>query len=151
MHKVLTTALAVCLSVAPLFGGGLFLEVGNPAANPEALKQHAVVVARITACTSPAKTNVTATAERVSGGTRLSVPLKVTSLSTAGTFAIFREWPKDGNWVVVLVATNPDYKDYATSALVPVQNDTFSWATVKHVTHRPTPAEIDSAMAQNSL
>ena len=151
MLKVFTAAIAACLSAAPLFAGGLVLEVGNPKANPEASAKNAVIVARITACTSPEKTTVTATAESVSGGKRLSIPLKVTNLSTPGTFAVTHEWPTGGAWAVVLVATNPDYKDYATSVLVPVQNDTFNWATVKHVLHRATAEDIDAALAHNGL
>jgi hypothetical protein len=151
MLKVLTAAMAACLSVAPLFGGALVLEVGNPKANPEAAAKNAVVLARITSCKSPEKTTVTATAESVTGGKRQSVPLKVMNLSTPGTFAITHQWPKEGNWAIVMVVTNPDYKDYTPSALVPVQNDTFNWGTVKHVFHRPTTEDIDAALAHNSL
>lgn len=51
--------LAAVLPVA-LTAGGLVLEVGNPRANPEAQKMHAVLVARVTACHEPAKSIVTA-------------------------------------------------------------------------------------------
>ena len=151
MSKIATTALAVCFSIAPLFAGALTLEVGNPKANSEASAKNAVVVARITACTSPEKTTVTATAESISGGKRISIPLKVTNLSAPGTFAVSHEWPKEGTWAVVLVATNPDYKDYATSVLVPVQNEKVSWASTVHVYHRPTTGDIDAALSQNGL
>lgn len=106
--------------VAPLFAGALLLEVGNPASNPEALKNHAILAARITACHSPGETTLTATAEGLVNGMRKSIPLKVISLSTAGTFAVTREWPNEGIWVIQLVATNPEYRDYATSVLVPI-------------------------------
>jgi len=69
------------------------------------MAKNAVVVARITACSSREKTIVTATAESISGGKRISIPLKVTNLATAG--------PKEGTWAIVMVATNPDYMDYA--------------------------------------
>jgi hypothetical protein len=151
MRKLLGTAVIAGLSSALLFAGSLTLEVANPKTNPEAVAKNAALVARITACNSPEKTVVTATAESTSGGTRRSIPLKVTNLSTPGTFAVSHEWPKDGAWAVVMIATNPDYKDYATSVLVPVQNDTFSWAAVKHVYHRPTVGDIDAALSQNSL
>ena len=80
----------------PAFAGALRLEVGSPALNPEAQKNHAVLVARITACNSPEKTTVSATAEGVLNGVRQSIPLKVISLSTAGTFAVAHEWPQIG-------------------------------------------------------
>jgi hypothetical protein len=136
----------LCTMAAPLFAGALLLEVGNAASNPEALQSHAVLVARITACHSPGKTTVSATAEGVSGGVRQSIPLKVIPLSTAGTFAVTREWPEGGTWAIKMVATNPDYKDYATSVVVPVHNDSVQLSAVKHYFRAPTDAEVSLAL-----
>ncbi len=105
---------------APLFAGSLALEIGNPSANPEAMAKHAVLVARMTACTSPEKTIVAATAEGIVDGVLKSIPLKIVALPTVGTYAVAREWPAQGNWAVRMIATNPDYKDYTASVLVPV-------------------------------
>jgi hypothetical protein len=143
--------MAGCLSVAPVFAGGFVLGVGNPKANPEAAAKNAVVVARITSCHSPEKTVMTATAESISGGKRVSIPLTLSKLSAPGTFAISQQWPKEGVWTIVVVASNPEYGDYATSVFVPVQNESFSWAEVKHVNHRPTPEDIDAALPHNGL
>lgn len=151
MRKLLPVALAAGLTSVVLFAGSLTLDVANPKANPEAVSKNAALVARISACNSPEKTTVTATAESVFEGQRRSIPLKVVKLSAPGTFAVSQEWPKEGNWAVALVATNPDYKDIATSVLVPVRNDSFAWASVKHVYHRPTASDIDAALAQNGL
>jgi hypothetical protein len=137
---------ALCIVATPLFAGALVLDVGNPASNPEALKNHAVLVARISACRSPERTTVSATAEGVVNGVRQSIPLKVTSLSVAGTFAIAREWPQAGNWAIKMVATNPDYKDYATSVVVPFQNDSPQLSAVKHYFHAPTANEVSLAL-----
>src|SRR5437660_1611696 len=114
---------ALCALAMPLLAGALLLQVGNASSNPEAVKNHAVLIASITACHSPEKTTVLATAEGVLNGVRHSIPLKVIPLSTAGTFAIAREWPDKGTWAVTMTATNPDYKDYATSVVVPMQKD----------------------------
>ena len=127
---------------APLFAGALALEIGNPSANPEAMAKHAVLVARMTACTSPEKTTVTASAEGIVDGVRKSILLKIVPLSTAGTYAVVREWPAEGSWAVRMVATNPDYKDYATSVVVPIENGVFQWAGAKH--RNGTLAEIAS-------
>ncbi|MDQ2844534.1 MAG: hypothetical protein M3Y72_26500 [Acidobacteriota bacterium] len=137
---------ALSILAVPLFAGALLLEVGNPASNPEALRSHAVLVARITACHSPEKTTVAATAEGVLNGLRKSIPLKVLSLSTAGTFAVAREWPEQGTWVIKMVATNPDYKDYATSVVVPIHNDSVQLSAAKHYFHAPTDAEVSLAL-----
>jgi hypothetical protein len=130
--------------------GGLRLEVGNPVASPEAKEKHAVLVARITACQSPEKTNITATAEGIVDGSRRTIPLPLIPLSTPGTFAVTREWPTQGNWAVKMTATNPEYKDYAAGVLVPMQQDTFDGAGVKHFYHAPTSAEVDAVLSSKS-
>lgn len=119
MKLLLRPLFGLLVLAVPIFAGALLLEVGNPASNAEALNNHAVLVARITACHSPEKTTVQATAEGVVNGLRKSIPLKVVSLSTAGTFAVAQQWPKQGTWAIKMVATNPDYKNYATGVLVP--------------------------------
>ena len=136
--------LFLAMLAAPLFAGALVLDIGNPSANPEAVAKQAVLVARMTACKSPEKTTVTASAEGIVDGMRKSIPLKIVPLSTAGTYAITREWPPQGSWVVRMVATNPDYKDYTASVLVPLDNGALQWAGVKHYYHAP-PAEADIA------
>jgi hypothetical protein len=137
---------AFCILASPLLAGALLLEVGNPAANPEALEKHAVLVARITACHSPEKTTVTATAEGMVDGVRKTIPLKVISLSAPGMFALTREWPAEGAWAVKMIATNPDYKDYATSVVVPIEKNSAQLGAVKRYVHVPTEAELSLSL-----
>ena len=94
MHRTPTAIFAAFLIVIPALAGALLLEVADPQANPEARARHAIVVARTTACMSPEKTTVTATAEGIVNGQRRSIPLKVMNLATPGTFAVAREWPR---------------------------------------------------------
>jgi hypothetical protein len=141
--EIMKHLIVLSILAAPLFAGALVLEIGNPSANPEAVAKHAALVARMTACTSPEKTTVTASAEGVVDGMRKSIPLKIVPLSTAGTYAVAREWPA-GTWAVKMVATNPDYKDYAASVLVPVENGALRLASVKHY-YRIAPAEPEVA------
>jgi hypothetical protein len=146
MRTLFKPVFGLCIMAAPLFAGALLLEVGNPAANPEAIEKRAVVLARITACHSPEKTTVTASAEGVINGIRQTIPLKVISLSTAGTFAVTREWPEEGNWAVKMIATNPDYKDYATAVVVPIQRNLAESGAAKHYSHAPTEAEVSLSL-----
>jgi hypothetical protein len=146
MKELLKPLLALSVLAVPLFAGALLLEVANPASNPEAMKNHAILVARITACHSPAETTVVATAEGVVNGMRKSIPLKVIALSTAGTFAVVREWPQQGAWAIKVVATNPQYRNYATSVLVPIRNDSVQLSDAKHYFHAPTDAEVSLAL-----
>ena len=142
MRTVVKSIAAIFVLGLPLFAGALALEIGNPAANPEALSKHAVLLARTTACHSPEKTSLTATAEGVINGHRQSIPLKLVSLSTPGNFAVTHEWPSDGTWVIKIVATNPEYHNYATGALVPLEGNSAKWASVEHSYHEPTSEEV---------
>lgn len=142
--------LSVLLLSAPLLAGSMFLEIGKPA-NPEAAAKGAVLVTRITACHSPEKTVFSATAEGLTKSGRQSVPLKLISLSSPDTFGIAREWPESGEWVVKIVATNPEYKNYATGVLIPIENGSFEWAAVKHYYgHGPTNADADALLGTKS-
>ena len=135
---------ALCILATPLFAGALLVEIGNPAANPEAM--NAVLVARITACHSPEKTTVSATAEGLVNGVHQTLSLRVIPLSTAGTLAVTHEWPRTGNWAVKMVTVNPDYKDYATSVVVPFHNDAILISDAKHYSHAATDAEVALAI-----
>jgi hypothetical protein len=72
--------------------------------------------------------------------------LKVIPLSTAGSFAVTREWPDEGTWAVKMIATNPDYKDYATGVVVPFQRDLGSLGAAKHYFHPPSEAEVSLSL-----
>lgn len=148
MRTAVTSIAAIFAVGVPLLAGALVVEIGNPATNPEALSKHAVLVARTTACHSPGKTLLTATAEGVTDGQRRSIPLKLISLSTPGTFAVTREWPSSGTWVIKIVARNPEYQNYATAALVPFEGNSAQWASIEHLFHEPTGEEV-AAMLDN--
>jgi len=122
MRKLLIAAILA----APLFAGALTLQVDDPRSNPEAMAKNAVVVTHITACHSPEKTTVTATAEGLVNGQRQTIPLKVVSLSQPGAFAVSRQWPQQGTWTVKMTATNPDYPNYSNSVTVPLKPDTLN-------------------------
>ena len=147
MRKIASWLPALLIAGLPLMAGALVLEIGNPAANPEALSKHAALVARTTACVSPEKTKLTATAEGVVEGQRRSMPLKLIPLSTPGTFVITHEWPSAGTWAVKIVATNPDYKDYATGTVVRFNAGSIDWASIKHYYHEPTDLEVSTVLS----
>jgi hypothetical protein len=104
MRKTLLVAMAAL--AGQLFAGGFYLQLGNPEANTEAKKANAVLVIQATGCHDPATATLTATAVGVVNGKRQSIPLQVTKLSGAGEFALTQQWPKDGKWVIELVARN---------------------------------------------
>ena len=131
---------------APLFAGALTLQIADPAGNAEAKQNGAVLVARITACHSPGKTVVSASAEGLVDGKRQTIAVKVIPLATPGTFAVRRDWPAQGNWAVRLTASNPDYKDYQTGLIVPMNGDTFEWTAVQHLYRQPLAQDADAVL-----
>jgi len=150
MRTIYKPLIGVSILALPLLAGALRLEVSDVAGNPEAQLKHAVLVARTTACQSPEKTTITATAEGIVNGVRRSIPLKVIPLATAGTFAVSREWPAQGAWAVKLVAANPEYKNYSTGIVVPFDNDSPRLAAVQHYYHAPTDMEVAAAIGKGT-
>jgi hypothetical protein len=146
MRIFLNSVAAALLAAVSLLAGALVVEIGNPAANPEAMSKHAALVARTTSCHAPEKTSMRATAEGVIDGQRRSIPLKLIALSAPGTFAITHEWPLSGTWAVKIVARNPEFKDYATGALVRFDGGSDKWSSVKHFFHEPTDSEIAATL-----
>lgn len=138
--------LVLSIVAVPMLAGALRLEVTNPATDPEALAKHAALVVQVTACHSPEKSTVTATVEGVVDGVRKSIPLKLIALSRPGTFAVSREWPEEGTWAIKMVVTNPEYQNYATSAVVPIRKNSANIETAKHYYHAPSEAELRASL-----
>lgn len=103
---IATPAAAVLALAGQLLAGGFYLQLGNPEASAEARKVNAVVTIKATGCHDPAAAKITATAIGMVGGQRRSIALKLDRLSEPGTFALSQQWPKEGRWVIQLVAKN---------------------------------------------
>lgn len=110
--------------VMPLLGGGFFLELGTPSASQDPKAKGAVVLARFMGCHEPEKGVLTATAEGIVRGKRETVTLKPVAMDKAGLFAIQRQWPAEGKWVLRLVGKHPEI-EVATTTLVRVTADGF--------------------------
>jgi hypothetical protein len=139
--KVLTAVFAASVLTTPVFAGALLLEAADPRTNPEAVAKNAAVVVLMTACHSPEKTTVRATAEGLVAGRRETIPLKIINLSVPGTYAVRRDWPIDGAWTIRVIARNPEYKDYAPGITIPMRDNGFSPDQVKHFVVKPDTLE----------
>ncbi|HZL56403.1 MAG TPA: hypothetical protein VFC21_04950 [Bryobacteraceae bacterium] len=151
MRNTLNLLVTATFLAVPVFAGALTLQVDDLKSNPEAVAKNAAVVAHITACRSPEKTAVTATAEGIVNGKRQTLPLRVVNLSEPGAFAVTHEWPRESIWTVKMIATNPDYKDFATSVVIPIQNDMARPATSRVFYHAPAAEEVNSVLKQATL
>ncbi len=110
--------------VMPLLGGGFYLELGTPSASPDPKARGAVVLAQFRGCYEPEKGVLTATAEGVVGGKRQTIALTALALSKPGLFAISRQWPAGGKWVLKLVGRHPQM-EVVTTTLVKVSGEGF--------------------------
>ncbi len=151
MRKYFAAVIAASFVAAPVFAGALTLQLDNLKGSPEAIAKNAVVAAHITACRSPEKTIVTATAEGIANGKRQTIPLKVIKLSEPGAFAVTREWPREGAWTVKMIATNPDYANYATGIVVPIREDGAQLSAAKVFYHAPSEDDVNSVLKQTTL
>ena len=151
MHRFLNIVFATALAAAPLLAGALTLRIDDVKTNPEAVAKNAIVVAHITACHSPEKTKISATADGIVNGKRQTILLKVQNLSEPGAFAVARQWPSEGTWTVTMIATNPDYKNYATSIVVPIREDAADRADAKVFYHAASADEVSSVLKQTTL
>ena len=97
-------SVAPALMLAGQLSAGMFLlQLGNPEASAEARKVNAVLTIRAAGCHNAETAKVTATAIGTVDGRRERIPLNLIRLSEPGAFALARQWPQDGKWVIELV------------------------------------------------
>lgn len=148
--KLFTVAAIAASAAVTLIAGSFVLDIGRPSANPEAQAKHAVLVVRSSACTHPERTSIAANAEGIINGKRKTISLKLVPLSGAGVYAVTKQWPAEGRWVVTLLATNPSYP-FPQSAIVSVKGDSADLASVKRSSRAPTSEEIEAALSTTAL
>jgi hypothetical protein len=144
MRNVITPAAAALALASQLFAGSLYLQLGNPDANPEARKLNAAMVVKAAGCHDPATAELKATAIGTVNGQRREIPLKVDRLSEAGAFAIAQQWPREGKWVIELTATNPAHQ--FTNTLVIAGPQGVERTKAKFDIHPFTRADVDAML-----
>jgi len=142
------------LSVIPIvlalmswgWGADFSLAIGNPVAVtlPEGVvKKDIGFAVRTENCADASKAQITGTAEGIVNGARRSVTLRVVPASTAGAFAISRDWPPQGAWVVNLTG---HCGSSIASAIVPIGPNGFLRESAKFFPRAATAAEVESAL-----
>lgn len=140
---LLSAAGAVLALAAQLSAGGFWLMLGNPDASPEARSMHAVLTVMSTGCVPPAQAKFVGTAVGVVNGKRQSIPLKLARLSTPGMFALTRQWPAEGKWVIQLVGTN---QNMVANVLVAAGPDGVDRAGAKYSGGQPNTDELEAML-----
>jgi hypothetical protein len=129
---------------AQLFAGGFWLVLGNPEASAEARSINAVLTVKSAGCMPVANTSFSARAVGVVNGRRQSIPLKLAALAEPGMFALTRQWPAEGKWVLEIVGTN---QTLVATALVAAGPDGVDRLNAKIVAGPPPPAATENLLS----
>ncbi len=134
-------ACAIALALAiPSLAGGFFLVLGNPEASPAARRLNAVLTIRAAGCGNPNDARITAAAVGAVNGERREIPLKLEPAGEPGFYAVTRQWPAEGRWVLRFVGTD---HDRVTHTLVPAGPDGVHRASAKFAMTRPADSDVD--------
>lgn len=136
---------ATLAAAASLIAGGFVLQIGKPSANPEAQAKNALLIIRGYSCQAPEKTTVSATAEGIVKGKRQAVALKLVALSAQNTYALIRQWPAEGKWVITIVEANPNF-DAHPSAIVKVEGNSVDFAGITRLNQAPSKEQVKAAL-----
>lgn len=146
-------ALALLVAATPLLAGPSWLSIEH-APNPyDARTRDAFLVVNTYHHQETSASPLRGVAEGIVRGERRSVPLRFTPTSRNGSYALTRQWPTEGKWVLSI--TLREGHDWDPTALVVLAAD-GSIANVTIPTRRDgrdlipravTPAELSAALA----
>lgn len=156
MHAVQSVAAAIgvaaLVTTAPVAAGTFFrLEVGPAIAGGTGAKvrdfKKVVVVVRPRLCADPSTVRMTATAEGVVNGARQRVPIALVPIDAAeGVYAVHRQWPDGGHWVLHLSGFCPEPRASADT-IVPLAKAGFIRERTQVLREPASRPEIETALA----
>ena len=122
---------------------GFTFRIGSPVASQDFVAKTAAFVFRTEGCVDPAKSQISGTAEGVVKGARQSVALKVAATSRPGVYAVYQNWPMEGEWVVNLSGTCVDAN---AGAIIPIGPKGFIRESSKFFPRPATAAEVEASL-----
>ena len=147
MQKLTRTIFAGAIllaSAASMLAGGLWVTLGNPDANSKAHAMNAAVTVKLAGCHEPEKAEITAAAIGEVDGQRRTIALKLIPLDAPGFFAVTRQWPAEGRWVLQFVGREGQV---VTSTLVATGPDGVDRSTAKMAMKLPDDREVSAMLA----
>jgi hypothetical protein len=129
---------AMCATVAAVFAGGFFLTVHGPGDIKDA-----VLTVQAEGCQDYSQASITGRAEGIVDGKRQSVAVDLTPTSKPGVYAVRKQWPAEGKWVLVLSGTAGDRHTHTIVQLAP---DGRVSKTVRLAMGPVSPADVDAAL-----
>jgi hypothetical protein len=140
---MLRFAIAGCAAAALVLAEGFTFSVGSPVASQDYVAKGAAFVFRTQGCAEPAKSQISGTAEGLVKGARRSVALKLMAMTKPGVYAVYQNWPAEGEWVVNLKGT---CADVSAGAIVPIGPKGFIRESSKFFPRPATKAEIEASL-----
>lgn len=138
-NSVLSLAGAVAVAASLAWAGGMWVQVGNPAASPEATQLGAVLTVRAVGCHQPADMKISATAITKSNAGLKKTDLKLIPMKEAGLYAVRQEWSAGENTVLQFVGTD---RGYTTTSLVPANAAGIQRNRVQSAMKPPSETEV---------
>ena len=140
---MLRLGIAASAAVALILAEGFTFTIGSPVASQEFQMKSAAFVFRTEGCAEPAKAQISGTAEGLVKGARRSVILKVAAGGKPGVYAVFQNWPAEGDWVVNLKGT---CANASAGAVIPIGPKGFIRESSKFFQRPATDAEIETSL-----
>ena len=140
---MLRLGIAVLAMAALVMAEGFTFIIGGPVASQDFHLKAAAFVFRTEGCTDPAKPQVSATAEGIVKGERRSVILRVMPGIKPGVYAVYQNWPPEGQWVVSLKGA---CGDLSAGAIVPIGPKGFVRESSKFFPRPATDSEIETSL-----
>lgn len=143
LRIALRLGMAACAVAALASAEGFTFTIGSPVASREFQMKTAAFVFRTEGCAEPAKPQITATAEGIVKGARRSLVLKVLAGSKPNIYAVFQQWPTEGDWLVDLKGT---CAGAIAGAIVPIGPKGFIRESSKFFPRAATDAEVETSL-----
>jgi hypothetical protein len=125
------------------FAQGFTFSIGSPVAAQDFVAKTAAFAFRTEGCSDPSKAQISGTAEGLVKGERRSVALKIASMSRPGVYAVYQNWPAEGEWIVNLKGTCAGAN---AGAIVPIGPKGFLRESSKFYPRPATDAEIETSL-----
>jgi hypothetical protein len=140
---MLRLGFAASAAMALAIAEGFTFNIGGPVASQEFQMKAAAFVFRTQGCAEPAKAQIGGTAEGLVKGARRSVILRVAAGAKPGVYAVFQNWPAEGDWVVNLKGT---CANASAGAVIPIGPKGFIRESSKFFPRPATDAEIETSL-----
>jgi hypothetical protein len=140
---MLRLSFGACAAALLVVAEGFTFTIGSPVASQEFQMKSAAFVFRTEGCADPAKAQIGGTAEGLVKGARRSVVLKVASGARPSVYAVYQNWPAEGDWVVNLKGT---CANASAGAVVPIGPKGFIRESSKFFPRPATDAEVETAL-----